>query len=43
MYRGEDQQQQYPGSYGREDEGILGWGLKRKSEVIRHGSEKRGN
>ncbi len=39
---GEDQQQQRPGSHGREDKGILGRGLEGKSEVIRHGSQTSG-
>ena len=35
--RGEDQQQQRPGSHRREAKGILGRRLEGKSEVIRHG------
>ena len=37
MHRGEDQQQQRPGSHRREGKAIFGRHLEGKSEVIRHG------
>ena len=42
VHRGEDQQQQRPGSHRREGKAIFGRHLEGKSEVIRHGSKKRG-
>ena len=43
MHRGENQQQQRPGSHRRQGKAILGGRLEGKSEVIRHGSQKRGS
>ena len=43
MDRDKDQEQQCPGTHRGEDWSILGRRLKGEGEVIRHGSEKRGD